>query len=143
MGSESHEILQAMSREENVDLVRAGYDAFNRRDFDAALAVADDSLTWRPFFSVETEMLTGKQAIRAAWESQTEALDVHIDVHDVIALDDTRVLALGTWTGRGSESGARVEQRNAQLFTVVDGRLRSVETFSSRDEALEATGLSQ
>ena len=83
-------------------------------------------------------MLKGKQAVRAAWESQTEALDIHIDVRELTALDDTRVLALATWIGRGSESGVRVERQHAQVFTVVDGRVRSVETFSSRAEALEA-----
>jgi ketosteroid isomerase-like protein len=131
-----------MSREDNVELVRAGYDAFNRREFDRALEAIDESTTWRPFFSVETDVLVGKEAIRAAWERQTEALDVHIEVHEVVPLDDTRVLALATWTGRGSESGARTEQRNAQLFKIENGRLRSVETFSSKDEALEASGLS-
>jgi ketosteroid isomerase-like protein len=127
-----------MSWEENVELVRAGYEAFNRRDFDAALENAHESVTWRPFFSVETDLLAGTEAIRAAWENQTEILDLRIEVDELIALDDTRVLAVATWIGRGSGSGARVERTNAQVFTVIDGTLRSVETYTSREAAVAA-----
>jgi ketosteroid isomerase-like protein len=129
--------------QENVDLVRAVFEAFNRRDFDAALALGHDSISWRTLFSVETDVLRGKQEIRVAWERQIEALDVHIDVVELTPLDETRVLAVGKWRGRGSESGAPVEQTAVQVFTVEDGRLRSVETYASNDEALESAGLSE
>ena len=124
--------------QDNVELTRAVFEAFNRRDFDAALAHGHDSISWRTLFSVETDVLTGKQQIRAAWERQIEALDVHIDVLELTALDETRVLALGKWSGRGSESGAPVERTAVQVFTFQDGRLRSVETYASKHEALEA-----
>jgi ketosteroid isomerase-like protein len=131
-----------MSRE-NVELARAVFDAFNRRDFDAALALGHDSITWRTLFSVETDVLTGKQEIRAAWERQIEALDVHIDVVELTPLDETRVLGVGKWRGRGTESGVSVEQTAVQVFTIEDGRLRSVETYAGRSEALKAVGLEE
>jgi ketosteroid isomerase-like protein len=130
-------------RSENVDLVRAVFEAFNRRDFDEALAFGADSISWRTLFSVETDVLRGKAQIRAAWERQIEALDVHIDVLELTPLDATRVLAVGKWRGRGSESGIPVEQTAVQVFTVEDGWLRSVETHASREEALKAAGLSE
>jgi ketosteroid isomerase-like protein len=129
--------------QENVELARAVFEAFNRRDFDAALALGHDSISWRTLFSVETDVLRGKQEIRVAWEKQIEALEVHIDVVELTPLDETRVLAVGKWRGRGSESGAPVERTAVQVFTVEDGRLASVETYASRDEALEAAGLSE
>ena len=124
--------------QQNVQLVRAVFEAFNRRDFDAALGLGHDSISWRTLFSVETDVLRGKQEIRAAWERQIEALDVHIDVLELTPLDETRVLAVGKWRGRGSESGAPVDQTAVQLFTIEDDRLRSVETYPTRDEALAA-----
>ena len=127
--------------EENVEVVRRVYEAFNRRDFDAALALEHDSISWRTLFSVERNVLRGKQEIRAAWERQIEAIDVRIDILELTPLDKTRVLGVGTWRGRGSESGAPVEQTASQVFTLEGGRIRSVETYASRDEALEATGL--
>jgi ketosteroid isomerase-like protein len=129
--------------QENLDLVRAVYEAFNRRDFDAALALGHDSMTWGTLFSVETAVLRGKQEIRVAWESQIEALDVRIDLLELKSLDDTRVLGVGTWRGRGLDSGARVAQTATQVFTVEGGQVRSVETYASKDKALEAVGLSE
>jgi ketosteroid isomerase-like protein len=127
--------------QENVELVRAVFEAFNRRDIDAVLGLWHDSISWRTLFSVETDVLRGKQQIRAAWERQIEALDVHIDLLELTPLDETRILAVGKWRGRGSGSGAPVKQTAVQVFTVEDGRLRSVETYASRGEALEAAGL--
>jgi ketosteroid isomerase-like protein len=128
---------------ENVELVRAVFEAFNRRDFDAALARGVDSIRWRTLFSVETDELRGKQQIRTAWERQIEALDVHITLLELKPLDETRVLAVGKWRGCGSESGIAVEQTAVQLFTVEAGWLRSVETFATREEALKAAGVSE
>ena len=129
--------------QENVELTRTVFEAFNRREFDAALALGHDSITWKTLFAVETVVLTGKPEIRAAWERQIEALDVHIDLLELASLDEGRVLAVGKWRGRGSESGATVEQTAVQVFTVEDGRLRSVETYASRDDALKAVGLEE
>jgi ketosteroid isomerase-like protein len=129
--------------QENVELVRGAYEGFNRRDFDAALAIGHDSITWRTLFSVETAVLRGKQEIRAAWERQIEALDVRIDLLELTSLDETRVLGVGTWSGRGMDSGAPVRQTAAQVFTVEGGQIRSVETYASKAEALEAVGLSE
>jgi ketosteroid isomerase-like protein len=116
-----------MSREENVELVRAGDEAFNRRDLDPAVERA-----------AEADLLAGKEAIRAAWADQADMLDLRIHIEEVTALDDTRVLGVGTWVGHGSGSEARVEQAIAQLFTVVGGKLRSVESYTSRDAAVDA-----
>ena len=100
--------------EGNVERVRAGYEAFNRRDFDAALALGHDSIAWRPLFSLEADVLRGRQEVRA-----------------------------GRWSGRGSSSGAPVEQTAAQLITVEGGQIRSVETYETRDEALQAAALTE
>ena len=127
--------------DDNVELVRAGYDAFNRRDFDAAMALGHDSITWKPFFSVETDVLRGKEEVRAAWERQTEALDLRIDILELRPLDESRVLAVARWIGRGSSSGAPVDETGAQVFTVEDGTIRSVETYANKAEAREAVGL--
>jgi ketosteroid isomerase-like protein len=44
-------------------------------------------------------------------------------------------------TGRGKGSGANVEQRNGQVWTVVDSKVARVDSYMSRAEALEAVGL--
>jgi ketosteroid isomerase-like protein len=129
--------------EENVELVRRGYEAFNRRDFDAALAIADDSITWRPLISVETDFLEGKEEIRAAWTSAAESLDVHVEVEELIPVGDASVVAVATWTGHGSASGTPVGATAAQVFTIEDGVVLTVESYAGKAEALKAAGLSE
>jgi hypothetical protein len=127
--------------QENVELVRAGLEAYNRRDFDAALAHAHDSISLWLLISVETDVLRGKQEIRAAWERQVEAIDVHIDVVELTPLDETRVLCVGKWMGRGPGSGVSVEQTAVQVYTFKDGLIYSIELYASKAEALKAVGL--
>jgi len=43
--------------------------------------------------------------------------------------------------GRGKLSGAEVEQRFAQLWTVRDGKIVRMEMYPDREDALEAVGL--
>jgi ketosteroid isomerase-like protein len=126
----------------NEEVVRAAYDAFNQRDFDAALAFAHDSITWKPFFAVDADIFKGKEEILAAFKRQIEALDATIEISELTALDETRVLVVGTWRGRGSGSGIPVEQAAAQVFTVSEGLIRSVETYATRAAALDAVGQS-
>ena len=128
--------------EENVEKVRRGYDDFNRRDWDSVMAEFDDAVTWMPIFSVETDELRGKAAIREAWESLVESLDIHVEVQELIPVDADRVLAVATWTGRGSTGNTPVGATAAQIFTFEDGLLVKAESYSGKREALEAAGLS-
>ena len=66
----------------NVDTVRNGIDAFNRRDFDAALATLREDVTWERFLSkaeADTPVVRGKAELRAVWESQVEAVDIRAE----------------------------------------------------------------
>lgn len=132
------EILVAMP-ESNVDVVRRGYEAFNRRDFEAMLDLVGDSVTWRPFFSVEQGVLRGKDGLRALWKSQVVTLDLKVEPREIIAVGDTQVLAVARWIGRGARSGTPVDATNAQVLTLENGRVVHFETYTSKDEALKAT----
>lgn len=129
-----------MSRQ-NVELTRRVFEAFNRRDFDAAFSVLDDSISWRTLISADVTVLQGKEALRRHWGSQVEAIDVHIDLEDLVPVGDSQVVAVASWRGRGTASGAPVDAHAAQLFTFQRGKVVSVETYPSENEALEAAGL--
>jgi ketosteroid isomerase-like protein len=129
-----------MSRE-NVDLTRRVFEAFNRRDFDAAFAVLDDSITWWSLFSAEADLCQGKEALRAQWTSQVEAVDVYIELQELISVGESRVVAVAKWSGRGRASGTPVDSTAAQVFTIRRGKVVCVETYATKEEALEAVGL--
>jgi ketosteroid isomerase-like protein len=59
-------------------------------------------------------------------------------------LGDDRLLALGTWRARGRTSGVELtSQPAAWLLEVRDRRVVRMQTFTDRDKALEAAGLSE
>jgi ketosteroid isomerase-like protein len=55
---------------------------------------------------------------------------------------DGRVLVFVRQTGRGRESGVPIEIHFFELCTIRDGKVRHVEYFRHRADALEAAGLS-
>jgi ketosteroid isomerase-like protein len=127
----------------NVELVQRGFEAFNRRDFDSVLATMSDAITWTPLFTVEAPILEGKDALRGAWASQVEALDLQVEPLELISLDDVRVIAVTRWRGRGVSSGIPVDETRALIFTIKGGKAVRVEPYASKKEALEAVGVSQ
>ena len=59
-------------------------------------------------------------------------------------LGDDRVLALGLWRARGREGGVALDiPQAAWLGQFREGRLVRLQSFTEREKALEAVGLSQ
>lgn len=120
-------------------------EAFSRHDFDAALQYVTEDATWAPFVArTETPLLRGRDQIRAAWESQLEVLDdLRVEVLEVVADEDDRVITRTLLKGRGHGSGLPIEGRYVTLFAFRDGLASGVESYGSVAEALEAAGLSE
>ncbi|HEX3433532.1 MAG TPA: nuclear transport factor 2 family protein [Solirubrobacteraceae bacterium] len=77
-----------------------------------------------------------RQAIREvhdAWDDFSETDQQLIDAGD-------RVVLLHTIGGRGRASKVEVEARAALIWTIHNGRIQTIETFNSPEEALEAVG---
>jgi ketosteroid isomerase-like protein len=130
--------------EELVEIVRAAMQAFNRRDFDAALEHASDDVTWAPFIAVtETPLLRGKDEILGAWERQFDVMDLHIESVEILAHDDARVVTLTHLSGRGHGSEASVDRKFAQVVAFERGRMKAVASYENAAEALRAAGFDQ
>jgi uncharacterized protein len=126
--------------EENIEIVRRIWDAYSRRDFDQIRTLSDPDVK---MITVEEGPLYGIEAVRRnherwweAWESQETT------VEEVIGAKD-RVFVMARFRGRGSASGAEVEGRHFEVYTLRDRKVIRVEEFSERGEALEAAGLSE
>jgi ketosteroid isomerase-like protein len=129
-----------MSRE-NVEIVRLAFDAINRRDFDAASELLHEEVTWRPFFNVESDVLVGRDAVREAWQRNVEAMRLHPQPDEYIAVGDDRVIVGLRYYARGASSDLPLEAPAGQIYALKDGRIVSLETYRSLEEALEAAGL--
>lgn len=135
-------ILMTMSNED-LERIRIGYEAFNRGDFDNALAGMDPEIEWHVLDLLpETETYRGPAAVREFWETWSESFeDFHVEPEEMIDAGDKVVVVIRV-RGRGRGSGAEVETPSfSQVWTLRDGRPIRVEMFQSRDAALEAAGL--
>ena len=118
--------------EEIVRRVRAGYDAFNRGDFDEAASMMHPDVE---YISVAGEApIRGRAALRAwmepnAWDRQTvEPLDITVAGNKLLMRTRTRA--------RGAGSGIEMEVESWSVWTLADDLLVTrIETYLAHDEA--------
>jgi ketosteroid isomerase-like protein len=100
--------------QQNVDSVRKGIDAFNRRDFDTALELLSDDVAFERFLSrteSQTEWVRGRRELRAVWESQVEAVDLRVEPEEFVAVGAYKVIVPVRMIARGTGSEIRLERR--------------------------------
>jgi uncharacterized protein len=130
--------------QENLEIMRRGYEAFNRGDLAAAVADFAPEFEW-----VATGVVPGVEGVYRGPEAYrrfmelwwSEFDDPHIEVHELIEVGD-QVLASLTLGGRGKQSGVETTWDIWHLWTVETDRVIGQQVFTSRDDALEAAGLS-
>ena len=130
--------------QENVELVRAAYEAIARRDREALDAILREHLA--PDFEFEA-VLTGAtyKGADGLWELLDDIQDTvgyRPEVQEAVDLDE-HVLIVLRMSGRGSRSGAAVAQQGAVLVTFDGSTLVSGRSFASKADALEAVGRSE
>jgi ketosteroid isomerase-like protein len=130
--------------QENVDRVRQGFAAFNRRDKYAWLSFCDAEYETVPSPDwPEVEPIRGAEA---AWEFYVAADDAWepgpYEFDDPRSIGDQVVGRLRR-EARGKASGATVSYSYWIVVTFRDARIRRIEWFSDRASALEAVGLSE
>jgi ketosteroid isomerase-like protein len=124
--------------QENVELVRRIYDAWDReesaRDF-----IAEDMEYVNPSYAVELGTRHGRSSLAVVRDTYE---DFEIKVERIIdAGDETVVLA--HFTASGPVSGVPVAGEHGYVWTVRDGLAVRFQWFQSHREALEAAGLSE
>ena len=128
--------------EANIELIREGIEAFNRRDFDAALVGLRDDVTWERYLSrteADDPVVRGKAELRAVWESQVEAVDIRLEPEEFIAAGSDKVVVPCRMVAHGSGSEIELSEPVTWVWTVdEDGLAAKVEAFETRAEALRA-----
>jgi uncharacterized protein len=138
----ARDTARAMSQE-NVEVVRAGFEAWNAGDMDAFRELLAPEVSLRPVedwpepgpFVGREPVLRWLGQLRDAWDADAlEATSDFIDAAD-------RVIVRFTWRGVGH--GPQSNMEFTGVWTVRKGRLALVEFFWDHAEALEAAGLSE
>jgi ketosteroid isomerase-like protein len=130
--------------EENVEIVRRAYAAWDREDREPALAFFADDVVWTPAREdPDPQPHRGREGVRQFWGQWEELFDnMRIDTEELIVVGD-RVVSRLHVTGSGKGSGIDVDQRVYQVTGFRDGLIVRVDEFYDRAEALEAAGLSE
>ena len=127
--------------EENVEVVKAAYEAWNTADMDAFRELLSSDVIARPpedwpepgpFVGREAFMRWCEQ-LRETWDA--DRLEV---IGDYIHAAD-RVVVRQIWHGAGY--GPEADMEMTWVGTVRKGRIVAIEFFWDHDEALEAAGL--
>src|SRR5215204_674539 len=121
--------------QENVELIRRGYEAFNRGDIEdavVALAVPDSEfITARLMPGVE-EGYQGPEGFRRFVNFFWEVFDnPRVEVRDLVDAGD-QVLATVTNHGRGKESGVEASWTTWTVWTLREGKVVRGQAFASR-----------
>jgi ketosteroid isomerase-like protein len=131
--------------QENREIAQQGYEAFARRDFDAALALMDPEIeAHNPPEVPEAGVHRGHDAVRRDWEQTLDLFDdFSIEVEKYFDAGDELVVFL-CYRGRGRGSDAEVVAPMAHIWTIRDGHradaVRAVwERWESDWEGLEET----
>jgi ketosteroid isomerase-like protein len=124
----------------DVETIRSGLAALNRRDIDGMLATLRADVELVPLRAVlDGTVYTGHDGLRRWLTDMTEDWDeFQIDVHDVRALDDGRVLVLARFQARGSTSGVRVDWPAAWICRMTEGKVAHVQFYADAEAALAA-----
>jgi ketosteroid isomerase-like protein len=121
--------------EENVELVRKIYEAWEREE-SAADFIAEDIEYVNPSYAVEPGTRRGRKSFRVIRETYG---DFQIRVERYVDGGD-EVVVLAQYTGSGQGSGVPVSGEHGYVWTVRDGQAVRFQWFQSHSEALEAAG---
>jgi ketosteroid isomerase-like protein len=129
--------------QENVEVVRASFEAWNAGDMDAFRELYDPDVIGRPPQGwPEPGPDVGREAVMRKFEQLRETWDADAleAISDFIDAAD-RIVVRFIWRGTGHGPEANLEATG--VFTVRKGRVFYVEFFWDHAEALETLGLSE
>src|SRR5919198_5301944 len=125
--------------QENVEVIRQGWDAWLRGDLPALFRNCDPEIVWdtshfREWPESDYHGIEGLQRFLEEWLDVWDEYEMSLE--DVRAAPDGRVVSLFCHRGKGRGSGVPLELAMAQIATLRNGKITRLENYSDRDEAL-------
>jgi ketosteroid isomerase-like protein len=128
---------------ENVEIVRRAYEAFNRNDPEAAIALLDPQVEWTlPEHFPDAETWRGRERVVEGLRTMAASWDpLRLEVHELIDAGD-RVVALVHIHGRAAVTGLDLAGMgvDGHLWTLRAGRVVAVRMYGGTGDALAEIG---
>ncbi len=128
-----------------MDIVQRVFDAVNREDIEATLALThpDFEVSVPPELSAEPDVYRGIDGMRRYWQTFAEAMDeIRFTPARVWDAGDAVVVDLEV-TAKGRQTSIAVEQRPATVWTMRDGMVLQVAVYASLAEGLASVGIDE
>ena len=129
--------------QENVEVVRQSYEAFNSRDLALIgnLLHPDFELNLSNSMGFDRGNYFGERGLGLFFQSYWDAFEsISIEVEELIGTGDA-IVAIIRARGRGTGSGVEVDARGPHLWSFRDGKIVGLALYEHLDEALEAASL--
>jgi ketosteroid isomerase-like protein len=128
--------------DENVELVRRGFEAMSNRGVEGILPYVhpEFEVTTPPSLAAEPDTYRGREGVRRWFGSFYDAVDeIRFDAHEYRAVGD-KVVVPFTMRVRGRSTGIEAEQTAVQVWELRDALAYRMEIFATVEEAMEALG---
>ena len=133
--------------QENVEVVRDAVVAYNRGDLDAFLdEYWTDDIDYRAVEGAPDDHgpIHGKAEMRAYMQDWFDTFDdLKVEPLEVIDAGQDQAVAVVRFGGRAKLSGVEADLTFAVVYTLRDGKVARGREYWTRDQALEAAGLSE
>ena len=131
--------------QENVELLRRGVEAWNRRELDVWLHLGTPDVEWTPAGPAAVE-----QTVYRGYDEVRDGIEAVFETWEVFEFQESEVQDLGEatlWLGRvrmrGNASGVELDQEFAIYSVARDGRMALIHSFLSWQDALKGVGLAE
>jgi len=136
--------------QENVEIVRALAEGFQRRQHEQAFKFYDPEIEWdasavAEIFPEISGVYHGHEGVRAHWRNWLSAWsDLQFEIQNVVGAGDEVVLLICNQRQWGRHSGLEAEfAPYGMVFTFRSGKVIRWRMFPDQRSALEAAGLSE
>ena len=128
--------------QENVELARRAFDAFNRRDLDAMLALSHEEVVVESRLVAMEGGYHGREGVRRWWKNTFDVLpDYELEVEEVRDLGGEFTLARLHARAHGAGSTAPLDETVWHAAQWRDGKYVWWRNLMTEEEALEAVEL--
>ena len=127
--------------QENVEVVRALFEAWNRGDIEGFLANLSSDVEGVPVgAALEGKVYRGHDEVRTWWQTQSEVWERLLICAEEFKQVGTALVVSGHWeaVGRG---GVDMSVPATWVFGFRDGKIACWQAYTSRAAALDAVGL--
>jgi uncharacterized protein len=132
--------------QENMEIVRRGFTAFNDGDFNAMMRNFAEDIEWRligGFADLVGAEFRGHAGVRRFFDDLMENLGRNRSEMEAILEAEDRVVVIVHTRGAGATSGAPATMRWGQVYTFRGGQISAVDNYYEASDALAAVGLSE